>query len=295
MKNKILYFLIALIFVISCKNKNDNTKDNLVDSNEIQNYLQIVKINNKVFSVPSPLQATMLIKEKNITFNQDLLNIPENHSKYLTSFKQSLNIGVYGANLGNLFLYDQLSQSAEYFNVIKKLAEQVGIMNSINEATLERIESNTENRDSLMYIISDIYREIDSYLLENDQEDLGALIITGGWIESIYLLTKIVSEKKDPEIISRIGEQKKPLANIIELLQPFYEIKSDEIDKLIEALINLSIIFDAIDENYIYEKPQTFPDKKLTIINSSTIYNISEEKLIQISTEIETLRNWIIE
>ena len=40
----------------------------------------------------------------------------------------------------------------------------------------------------MMFIVSEVYRQIDSYLLENDQEEIGVLIITGGWVESIYML-----------------------------------------------------------------------------------------------------------
>ncbi|MBN2894103.1 MAG: hypothetical protein JXL97_19690 [Bacteroidales bacterium] len=293
---KILFLLISVLFIVSSCNEDENNNSTNNPDTSLNNYSgpEMVKINDKIFSVPSPIQASALVKEKNIPFNPDLLNKTDNYTKYLTSFKQALNIGVYGANLGNLFIYDQLSQSAEYFNVIKKLSEQVGVMNSINEALIKRIENNNDNRDSLMYIISEVYRQIDSYLLENDQEELGVLIIAGGWIESLFLLTQIIQTDRDPAIISRIGEQQTPLDNLIELLQPHYGQKSEEFDFLLESLVNLSIIFDAIEVKYIYEAPTIDPENNLTIINCTTTYNISDEELVVISEKIEELRSWII-
>ncbi len=290
-----IFFLIPFcILHFSCKNDKNNV-ENLPDTNSFDyNSPQIVKIENKVFSVPSPMQASALVKDKNIPFDPDLLNKASNHVKYLTSFKQALNIGVYGADMGNLFLYDQLSQSAEYFSVIKNLSEDVGIMNSINESVLNRIENNNTNRDSLMYIISEVYREIDSYLLENEQGELGILIITGGWVESIFMLTKIAETTKDPEIISRIGEQQNPLNNLIELLQPYYGQKSDDFDYLLEALVELSITFDAIEATYVYEEPVVDEINKTSIINSTTTYNITQEQLTDITDKISKLREWII-
>lgn len=295
MKKLLLLFISLSLVFNSCVDKETENNNSLPDTSG-NDYTgpQIVKIDDKVFSVPSPMQASMLVKEKNIAFNADLLNSAENYTKYLTSFKQALNIGVYGANLGNLFIYDQLSKSAEYFNVIKILSEQVGVLNSINEAVLERIEKNNNNRDSLMYIISEIYRQIDSYLLENEQEELGVLIITGGWIESIYMLSDIVADNHDPEIISRIAEQQKPLSNLIELLQPHYEQKSEEFDFLLESLVDLSIVFDGIEATYVYEAPTINPETKTTIINSTTTYNISEEQLALIKEKVIKLRMWII-
>jgi hypothetical protein len=297
--SRILFFILlfTLVFGLSaCDNEdNQNTNNSGDTSLSSSDIPQIVKVKDKLFSVPSPMQAAEFIKNKNIPFNMELLNRPENYSKYLTTFKQALNIGVYGADLGNLFVYDQLSQSAQYFNVVKKLSEQVGVMNSINEQLLDRIENNSDNKDSLMFIISDIYREIDNYLVENDQQEIGGLIITGGWIESIYYLKKIVEKDKDPEIINRIAEQKNPLNNIIALLHPYYNEKSDEFDALIEQLVDLSVIFDGIEETYTYEPSETDPEKKLTIIHSTTTYSITDDEIQKISEKIVAIREKIIE
>lgn len=292
---KTLVLLIIIFSLFACKEDNTNTDSNIADSTEKPVIPNLVKVRNKVFNVPSPIQASYLVKEQNIPYYNDFLNSPDNYAKYLTSFKQSLNIGVYGANLGNLFIYDQLSESAQYLNVIKKLAEQAGILNSLNSNLFERIDDNRNNKDSLIYLISDVYKEIDSYLLENEQEQIGVLIITGGWIESLYLLSKIAQATENQEIINRIGEQKNPLNNIIDLLHPFYNNSSDDIDELTEKLVDLSIIFEGIEDIYTYEAPETDPENKITVINSYTTYNISSENLQEITEKIEELRNWIIE
>jgi len=294
---KTLFFLtILLIFVLgSCKRENKNPNNDRKDSSFVSELPSIVKIEDKLFNVPSPLQAAEFIKNQNIVFDIDLLNSPDNYSKYLTTFKQALNIGVYGADLGNLFINEQLSKSAKYFNVIKKLAEQVGVLSILNQNLVNRIDANTDNKDSLIFLTSDIFREIDNYLLKNDQKDVGVMIITGGWIESLYYLIKIAIKNENPEIISKIGEQKNPLDNIINLLQPYYNQKSDDFDVLHEELVNLSIIFETIEENYTYEDTETDPNKKLTIIHSTTTYNVSEDILFQLDKSIERIRNWVVQ
>ncbi len=291
----ILIFLIAGILFIGCKESVEEDNNHLKDTTITEDFPGVVKVKNKVFNVPSPVQASYLVKEQDIRFDKSLLNNADNYVNYLTTFKQALNIGVYGANLGNLFIYDQLSESAQYFNVVKKLSEQVGVLNSIDRELLQKIEKNSDNKDSLTYLMSDIYKEIDAYLMENEQEDLGLLIIAGGWVESLYLLTKIAEENKNPEIISRIGEQKNPLNHIIELLHPYYNVKSDDFDYLHEELVDLSIVFEGIEETYTYEAPETDPENKITVIHSVTNYNITDEDLKEISEKVEKIRNWIIE
>ncbi|MBN2663386.1 MAG: hypothetical protein JXR68_07025 [Bacteroidales bacterium] len=291
---KIIFLFIISIIVISCNEEVDNNT-NKPDTSNTPIIPGLVKVRNKVFSVPSPIQASILVKDLNIPFYKDFLNSPDNYVKYLTTFKQSVNIGVYGANLGNLFIYDQLSESAHYFTVIKKLAEQVGVLNSLNHSIFDRIENNSNNKDSLIFLMSDIFKDIDSYLLENDQEQIGVLIIAGGWIEGLYLLTKISAVSDNPEVNLRIGEQKSPLNNIIDLLQPYYNSGNTDLDYLIEKLVDLSIVFEGVEDVYTYEAPETDPQNKITIINSVTTYNISADDLMLISEKIESLRTWIIE
>ncbi len=280
---------------MSCKKKSDSTITD-IDTDSVSEILpNLVKVKNKLFSVPSPLQLSDYIQKENIVFDIELLNSPDNYSRYLTTTKQALNIGVYGADLGNLFVNDQLSESAKYFSVVKMLAEQVGVMNSIDEKLLDRIDKNNQNKDSLIYLMSDVYKEIDNYLTGNDQQDIGILIIVGGWVESLYYLCKIAENYNNPDLYDKIAEQKNPLNNILALMQPFYNQKDSDYDKLLENLTNLSIIFDSIEEIYTYKAPENIPQEKLTIIHSTTTYNITEEQVKDINKQITDIRNWIIE
>lgn len=293
MKKILILLLIITPFIYFCKH--DKKTDNPVTDNNIDSAIPtMMRIKDKLFSVPSPLQMSNYVSKENINFDMELLNKPDRSSKYLTTFKQALNIGVYGADLGNLFVNDQLSESAKYFSVLKNLADQVGVMNSINSKLLDRIDKNSQEKDSLIFLMSDIFKEIDNYLTENDQQDIGVLIIIGGWMESMYYLSSITQSNRTPDLYNKIAEQKNPLNNIIALMQPFYNEGNTEFDQLLEKLVNLSIIFDSIEEVYIYKKPETDPQNKITIIRSSTTYNINKEQIDKIYEEISQIRNWIV-
>ena len=292
----IILLFIPLFLFTNCNNKSNEENTNLDSLDNIDpNSSNIIKFQGKIFSIPSPVQASILFKELNIIYNSEFANPIDNHTKYLTRFKQSLNFGVYGANLTYLQIYEQYQLASSYFGIIKKLGEELGLMNSFNEKIIKRIENNSENNDSLVYIFASIYREIDSYLLNNSRNEIGALIIAGGWLESLYLMTNSIENTQSQEIINRIGEQKNPLENLIELLQPFYNTNSDEFDKLLEMLVELEELFYDIIIEYSYEEPIVIPEEKLTIINSSTKITIPEEKLRKIITKTKEIRNWVIE
>jgi len=293
---KIFLFSILIITFLSCgDNKNSSSNQN----NETENYKPedptLVKFNGKLFSIPSPIQLAILTKKMNLALNLNILNESSKYKNYNTNFKQALNIGVYGADLAYLNIYEQLSETSKYISVVKKMSNDLGIINSFRQETIKRLEQNNNDRDSLVYILSTIYRDIDAYLLDNNRTNISVLVIAGGWLESIYLMTQLLESSKNQEIVNRVGEQKKILENLIELLRPYYQQDSDDFDKLLEDLSSISSLFENIKNDYTYTESVTDESKKLTIINSTTNSTISDADLNKIIAGIKTLRNWVVE
>ncbi|PKP20630.1 MAG: hypothetical protein CVU05_08590, partial [Bacteroidetes bacterium HGW-Bacteroidetes-21] len=165
---------------------------------------------------------------------------------------------------------------------------------TFNKDLFKRIESNISNKDSMLNLVSRSYRDVDQYLKDNNRNDVGVLILTGGWIESLYLMTNLATLKKDDELLRRIGEQKYPLDNLIKILSPYYNI-SNEYAQLIDGLIDLAYEFDGVDINYTYVPPTVEPQKKLTTINSKSELIMSEQQLKTISEKVSEIRKKIVE
>ncbi len=264
--------------------------DNEIDSTSAT----IVQFNNSLFSIPSPYEIAFLVKNENIDFNKDFLNPVNRSHNYINNFKKALNLGVYGADLGYLNIYEQTPDAISYFSAIKVLSQELDISNAFDQKTISRVEKNMSNKDSLLYIMSSTYRKANIYLKDNNRSELGVLILTGGWLESVNVLVNIAKTSKNQNIIRRIGEQKYPLENMIKILSPYYN-ESEEYSKLIESLIDLAYDFDGIDVHYTYKKPEVFANKKLTVINSESHLVMSDEQLNMISEKISVIRKTIIE
>ena len=292
---KLLFIAILGIFM-SCNGENPakTELDDSLEEAQNPNAGKLVQFNGRLFSIPSPVQISALIKGANLKYNPAFMNEISKQSTYTTAFKQALNLGVYGTDLGYLSMYDQLSDAAGYFAVVKVLSKELNIMNSFSENTLKIIEKNKENKDSLITIMSSVFRDADSYLMDGARNDIAILILAGGWVESAYMLTSALKEKKDQKIIERIGEQKHPLDNLIELMRPYYNKQSDEYDKLLEKLVDLATIFDGVEIEYTYEKSEIKPKERLTIINSSSKTTITEYQLKSITSLLASIRADIV-
>ena len=280
------------IAITSCKSSprnEDNPSQPAADT-----LSTLVKFDNAIFPTPSPWQVIKLIQKNNIPFSESYINNASNYQQYTTSFKQAVNLGIYGIDLSYLNIYDKTQESLQYLGIIKKLSDQLRITESFDEQIFERIENNIENKDSLVKIISDTYANSDLYLKKNERYDISALVVTGCWVESLYIMSKIAQESTNREIINRIGEQKHPLDNLIELLTPFY-YKSTEFANLLDRLIDLAYEFDGIIYSYTYREPLVDERNKLITIKSQSRVVMSEYHLKIISKKIEQIRSLLTE
>lgn len=291
-----IFLVLILSFVLfsGCKSSRNDAEKQSSDIENLDTLSTIIKFENAIFPIPSPWQVMNLIKTNNIDFIENTLNTPDAYSRYNTSFKQALNLGVYGTDMGYLNLYEKTQESIKFLNSIKKLSEQLGIDQQFDNKFFNRIENNINTQDSLIRIFASAYSDADFYLKTNERDDIGALIITGGWIESLYILCKIAIQTNNREIINRIGEQKHPLDNLIDLLTPYY-YRSELYSSLIDELIDIAYEFDGVIYSYSYKDPIVDQANKLITINSTSRVVMSEYHIQIIDKKIETLRKQIVE
>ena len=242
--------------------------------------------------IPSPLELSSIIKNAGATYDNSVLNPSEYVSNYVTSGSQALNLGVYGADLSYSSIFEQTQETSKYFMAAKELADELGITSAFGKSTVDRIQNNLNNRDSLIAIISDSYWEADAYLKENSRSNTSALVIAGGWIEALYISTKLADiTDSNSEIISRIGEQKLTLNNLIPMLEKF---SGDDVDEVVASLKDLQETFMGVEITYERKESTTNSETQLTTIQTTSKINIDEEQLASISDKIESIRTNIV-
>ncbi|HXC04850.1 MAG TPA: hypothetical protein VNZ86_08870 [Bacteroidia bacterium] len=251
----------------------------------------IININGQIFSIPSPVQTAMLINQSGAPFSKEMLSAPGKASSYETTTDRALNLGVYGADLGYMTIYNENNQALAYFASVKKLGDELSLSSSFDEKLLNRFQANLGKKDSILALVTDAYRASDAYLKDSKRSEVGALILAGGWIESMHFATAILNTKPSQDVSNRIGEQKTSVASIVKLLASF---KKPEYDALIKQFTELSSLFDNIEMKYTFTEPTTQADKKLTIINSKTEVKITADQVKAISEKIAAIRTSIV-
>jgi hypothetical protein len=281
------------LIVTSCGDSKTDEQEQIdkeiLDPNKSLN----TNFDGKIFSIPSPVQTAMLIKQANLPFSQELLNPIANSSKYSTEYLQALNLGIYGTDLGYASLYEQKSVSLKYLSVVEKMTSELGLEGAFDKRFMSRFESNSDNQDSMMVIVADAFKKADNFLKNSNRKPTSSLILTGGWIESLYFACELNAKKSNTKIIERIGEQQQTLNTIIEILTEYNKAGSN--DDLIGNLKGLKVLFDKVVIDYQFIEPKTDEKSKTTTLQHNITVKISPDVLKEITSKVKTIRENIIQ
>jgi len=286
--------LVFFALLISC-NTDSNKKFDVSNSDctQVNNEDHVKKVKVIFYNIPTPLEITSLLERAGANFNMDLLNSLKNEDKYTTNMAIAVNLGIYGADLSYCRIFEQIQETLNYLAVIKKFSAKLGIPQDEKFFAVDRLEANIDNRDSLLSIITQTYANADAYLKQNDRAVLSAVIIMGGWVETMYIATSIVDQQKpNKDILRRIAEQKYSLTNLISLMK-LYSI-DETVAKYIQRMEVLKLEFDKIPITKTNSETTTDEKNKVTKIYSKNEIEIDNKNILQIRRVVTDFRSELI-
>ena len=298
LKNTIIVLFIILT-ILACKSGGDKSGIMELDESEVlEGDLEISKetIDDIIQSVSSPVEMAALVKELGVDYSNKYLAPTDKADEIPDRFNQALNLGIFAADLGYLNMYNKTSSVIEYISAIKTLADEIRVGQFFDFNTLKRLAQNYQNLDSLMYLSLRSFNEMDQYLRDNNRSGESALIITGVWIEGLYLATQVANDSPNhPELAERIGEQKIILEKLVLIIDNYK--KNKQFAGLLEDLNEINSYFKDIEIKYIPGEPVSKINERgeLEITqNEQSIVEISDEQLKDIIAIAKKIRDKII-
>jgi len=243
------------------------------------------------YSLPSPLETAMLIKNAGAVYDETLLNPTNNTSLYITSRSKALNLGVYSTDLSYASLFDQTQATLDYIGAAKEMADGLNILDAISEETIQTLENNINNRELIIDIISETLMNSSSFLKENGLEATASVILVGGWIEGLYLATNLVDDSKlrGNKLVERIVDQKLSLDIMINLLEQTPD--DEDAMAVLDDVKALKEIFDqiTIEQGEVTAVPD--PESNVTTLKSESSIRISKDVFRELKDKVAEIRS----
>ncbi|HOO98517.1 MAG TPA: hypothetical protein P5180_04295 [Bacteroidales bacterium] len=246
-------------------------------------------------NISSPVEIANLLQTLAVPFSPEYLASSVDPNRQTTSFDKAFTLGILGADLGYLNMYEKTGSSIDILSSIRKLAEGIKVGQFFDFETIKRLSLSKSNLDSLLFMSIDSYTQIDKYLRDNDRGQLSALMIIGVWIEGQYLATQVMTEYPDPVLRDRIGEQKIILNDLILLANPYCN-RDPEFGELCRDLQEIKQSYRDVKITYTLGEPVSREvDGALIVEQTETsVVEMTDDQLKDIIEITESVRNKLI-
>jgi hypothetical protein len=296
--NRNSYYALGLglsVLIAACGGSGTEGETKATDSlatEATEKQSELIGVGGKLFSIPSPVQTALAIRKAGLKYQKDLSAPLEKGEMVSGKVAQSALLGVYGADLAYVTVHKDGQRALATLQAIEKLSGKLELTNAFDRALVERFKSNLGSEDSLLRFSGVAFRAADQYLKNNQRDDVSALVLAGGWIESLYLTVSDAAALKDQALVNRIGEQKMTLDALVQLIAA--SDKEGSAAALLKSLQELQAEFASVTSTYTYAEPVTDAAKKTTFINSTTQVTIPADKVAAITAKVSAIRNMIL-
>ncbi|MBP6575486.1 MAG: hypothetical protein KA230_13625 [Flavobacteriales bacterium] len=234
----------------------------------------------------------MAIRKAGLKYQQELAAPLEKGETITGKMAQAVTLGMYGADLAYVTVHKDGQRALATMQAIERLGGKLELTNAFDRALADRFKSNLGSEDSLLRFSGAAFRAADQYLKNNDRHDVSALVLTGGWIESMHLTIADPAAAKDQRLVNRMAEQRSTLIALIALLTESDKDQASSV--LIRALADLDQEFVSVTTTYVFEKPVTDVATKTTFINSTSSATIPADKMAAIAAKLASIRSMIL-
>lgn len=256
------------------------------------------KISGDIFKVigdlPSPSEVPYTMQSIDAEYNSTLINDLNNIEGYQANEDEAaLNLGIFATDIGYLSSYNKAQDALKYMEKCHDLAETLGVATVFDINMMENFQNNLDDPKELNKLMNETILLAQQRLESADRVNVAALVLTGSFVEGLYLATKVVETyPKDLDedtrnlilrpMIQIILNQKKPLLDVIALLNDLPQ--DDIIGKMITELNILRLLYDG-DLAQIEEK----------IKENTGDFVVTPAMMIDITTEVKRVRKDIVE
>ncbi|MCD6067084.1 MAG: hypothetical protein K0S33_1910 [Bacteroidetes bacterium] len=250
--------IVVPVLLISCGGDKSGEELNGADTAKIAIDTTPVTVNEEikfkfdfaVANVPSPVQLITDFSAYGISYHNVMLHDVKKVKTYTSDFSKACNLGVYNLDLAYAIANEQGADVMKYVKTSMQEANSLGLKSAFDQMMGQRMESNIDNKDSLLEIIDEIYVNGDSYLRTNERVQTATHIFVGSWVEALYIICSVNAIEQEPvyktRIRSHLWDQRFYLKNLIDLLGAFKDKKEDQM--LIEALTKIQAEIDAVKD-----------------------------------------------
>ncbi len=294
----ILFLAIGLVGCNGCQKNEDEIEipeDLQVEQNTQVSAANQAVVDKIVNSFPSPVEVAAIIKDLDVPFSNRYLADPDIIDNYDTNLKKAFGLGILSADLGYLNVYERTTLIVEYLSSIKRLADDLRIGQFFDFQALKRLATSNDNLDSLIFLSLNSFTKMNQHLQQNARGNLSLLMVTGVWLEGLYLMTQVYKDHPDDRLKELIGDQKTIFTVLYQGLKlyddEYFKTITKEFKKIDKIYSQITITYEKVEPTQTQNQNDSIPVFEQ---EERSVIHVTDEQLRDLITITEQVRNKLI-
>ena len=289
--------IILIVFLLSgCGQKPKEEKAYVPENILNQGMTEVSDQNSKKSfdNISSPIEIASLIKKIGVPYSNAYLFSPSDDLIKAPAYKKAMVLGILEADLSYLNVYKRYDNMKTCIDRIHEVSGTLNVQDVCATDQLNKIACTKGATDSMSFHMVRCFNEMDKNLKDNKKGNLSAIMISGIWLESLYMITQVAKKYPDKQIIEKIGEQKILLEKLMIALYSYS--KDAEFAPYIEQFELIKNEFASVKVSYQLGNAEAIEknDKLVIIQHEKCVITISDAILKKITTTTEAARKKMI-
>jgi hypothetical protein len=290
MKKYFIFILLIFIFVSACRQKNSGNTDNKEEKEYINEKDSLT--DEVLEGILSPVEIAAIIKDKKIAYSEDFILPKEIAERVKNEDRKALLLGMLSVDLAYLNLNHQIKTHFESLKTIHRLSNELDADLNFDFQTLRNMIADKIDDKHLNFILVENYHNINNHFLRRDRRDLSIALVTGAWIESLYLACRVNKQTDNVLLRDRITDQKEILSSLNKTIKnhvdvEFFKLLYEDLYSLEQAYKPVDIAFENGEAKIITETDGS----NVITQGETTVSTVSDTQLNEIIRLTEQIRN----
>lgn len=221
-RNQLLIVILAFIAgMYACQNPSTPSgqqagTDSLSKDSIAQNVKEVV------YPLPTPFELTQMLNDIGAAYVGKNLNPVNKVEKYITEKDKAVNLGVYGADLAYATTYNKEDDVKAYLKAVRTLIDALGVNIDYSPLFSDEVKMKANNKDTLVQIITNTFYATYSSLKEKNSPEMAIMMVSGMWVELMYIATHISKDTyNNSQIVNIIAKQKDSYEKLMNLIEKY--------------------------------------------------------------------------
>ncbi len=221
----------------------------------------------------------------------DMLFDLEKITTFETLIQQAFAFGVYSSDLCYISKIGNPSKGTAYIDAMTNLTFKMGLRNIFRQTIVEEYIKDRASKDALQYAYSQSVSTCNEALILSKKYEESAMMISGAWLEALYINLKLYESTNDKLYANRAVEQKFALEQIIKCLNQFND---KTIEKMNKDMIGLQAIYDEATLEVKNATNITDAESGQTTVGGKNVIKLPTKSIEELAGKVAIIRSkWL--